>query len=156
MDTLSISETSLEAAMANTAAAVTNQVSQLNQSLKTNYLAQFNAWAQDVMNGRSDPSTAPKPPLAYVVGSFTDATNPNAHWAYPEPGTQPVCDMPPVPQPAPAYVPPVLPEPDDVCNVPVGDVLPVGYVMTAPDGSRWQKHSSHTPFGIAFYYVRLK
>lgn len=155
METPDFTETTLQTAMANTLAAVTAQVQQLNQQLKSAYLNQFAAWAADVQAGRSSNSNPAKPPLAYVVGFFTDSTNPRAQWAYPETGTDPVCDMPPVPQPAPPYVPPVLPEPDTVRNVPVGDTLPVGYVMTAPDGSRWQKHSSHTPFGIAYYYVRL-
>jgi hypothetical protein len=156
MDTPDFSQTTLETAMANTTAAVTNQVSQLNEQLKSAYLNQFTAWAQDVLNGRTtDLSTAPKPPLAYVVGYFIDSTNPRARWAYPVTGTQPVCEVPAMPQPPAQYVPVVLPEPDTVQNVPPGDTLPVGYVMTAPDGSRWQKHSSRTPFGIAFYYVRL-
>ena len=141
--------------MANTLAAVTIQVDQFNQQLKAGYLTTFNNWSISVMAGRIDNNDPPKPPNAYVVGYAIDSTNSNARWAYPMTGTSPVCEIPPVPPVVRPYVPPVLPEPDTVRNVPVGDTLPVGFIVTGPDGSRWQKHSSHTLFGVAFYYARL-
>jgi hypothetical protein len=149
------SMTTLEAAMANTLAAVSIQVDQFNQQLKSSYLTTFNNWSINVQAGRIDNTNPPQPPNAYVIGYFTDSTNPNARWAYPMVGDAPVCDVPPVPPVVKPYVPPVLPEPDDIRNVPVGDTLPVGFILTAPDGSRWQKHSSHTLFGVAYYYARL-
>lgn len=155
MNTPDFSQTTLEAAMANTLAAVTQQVGQFNEQLKASYLTTFNNWSINVQAGRIDNTNPPKPPNAYVVGFFTDSTNSKAQWAYPMTGTTPVCDMPPVPPVVKPYVPPVLPEPDDVRNVPVGDTLPVGFIVTAPDGSRWQKHASQTLFGVATYYVRL-
>lgn len=147
-------QTTLEAAMANTLAAVTIQVDDLNHYLKSTYLTGFNNWSQSVLAGRSDNTNPPQPPNAYVVGYFTDQTNAKAHWAYPAAGTTPVCAMPPVPA-AQLYVPPVLPEPENIRNVPLGDTMPVGWTLTDPNGARWQKQSSHTPFGIAYFYTRL-
>jgi len=155
MNTPDFSQTTLEAAMANTLAAVNLQVEQFNQQIKAGYLTTFNNWSISMMAGRLDNTNPPKPPNAYVVGFFTDSTNSKAQWAYPMTGTTPVCEMPPVPPVVKPYVPPVLPEPEKVRNVPVGDTLPVGFIVTGPDGTRWQKHSSHTPFGVAYYYARL-
>ena len=157
--------TTLEAAQANTLAAVQLQVANLNTDLRSNYLAVFGSWAQSVLAGRSDNSTPPQPPKAFVVGYFTDPTtgggtltpgpyaNTPVQWPYPAVGTQPVCDLPPIPS---APKPPVpVPERDDIRNVPVGDTLPVGFKTTAPDGGVWQKQASPTPFGVAYYYVRV-
>lgn len=141
--------------MANTLAAANFHVEQLNQNLKAAYQTTFNNWLISVNAGRIDNTNPPKPPNAYVVGFAVDETNVNAKWAYPTPGTTPVCDVPPVPPAPKPEVQVVLPEPDSVRNVPVGDILPVGFIVTAPDGSRWQKHSSRTLFGVAFYYARL-
>lgn len=141
--------------MANTLAAVNLQVEQFNQQLKAGYLTTFNNWSISVMAGRLDNTNPPQPPNAYVVGFFTDSTNSNAKWAYPMTGATPVCEMPAVPPVTKPYAPPVLPEPESVRNVPAGDTLPVGFIVTGPDGSRWQKHSSHTLFGVAYYYARL-
>jgi hypothetical protein len=33
--------------------------------------------------------------------------------------------------------------------------MPVGYIATAPDGTRWQKQASPTPFGVAYFYARV-
>jgi hypothetical protein len=76
-------------------------------------------------------------------------------WAYPNQGSEPVCDLPPIPAVPPPYTPPVLPEPANVRNVPAGDSMPVGYVLTAANGSRWQKQTSPTPFGVAYFYARV-
>ena len=163
MSTLDESVVSLETAQANTLAAVQTQVANLNDNLKSNYLTAFNNWSISVLAGRSDNTNPPQPPKAYVVGYFTDpTTGPGSNgaytkdpvqWAYPAVGSDPVCPMPPVPSvPKP---PAPLPEREDIRNVPLGDTLPVGFKMTAPDGSVWQKQASPTPFGIAYFYVRV-
>lgn len=150
-----IAATTLQAAMANSRAGVQTQVSALNEALQTDYLTVFNNWATSVLAGRSDNSNPPKPPNAYVVGFVTDPTNSLAQWAYPVTGSVPVCAMPPVPPASKPYVPPVIPEPDNVRNVPAGDTMPVGYRLTAADGSVWQKQGSPTPFGMEYYYARI-
>ena len=158
------SVTSLQAAQANALAATQQQVSNLNDALKSNYLTTFNNWAQSVLAGRSDNSNPPQPPKAFVVGYFTDPTSgPGAsgaygtmpiQWPYPAAGSDPVCPMPAIPSvPAP---PPPLPERDDIKNVPLGDTLPVGFKMTDPaTGHVYQKQASPTPFGIAYFYARV-
>ena len=78
MDTPDFSQTTLEAAMANTLAAVTLQVQQFNEQLKAGYQTTFNNWSISVQAGRLDNVNPPKPPNAYVVGFFTDSTNSNA------------------------------------------------------------------------------
>jgi hypothetical protein len=155
MNTPDFSQTTLEAAMANTLAAVNLQVEQFNQQLKAGYMTTFNNWSLSVSAGRIDNTDPPKPPNAYVVGFSIDSTNSQARWAYPMTGTTPVCEIPQVPAMVKPYVPPMLPEPESVRNVPVGDTLPVGFIVTAPDGARWQKHASQTLFGVAYYYARL-
>src|SRR5215475_2619952 len=114
MITPDFSMTTLQAAMANTLAAVKVQVDQLNQQLKDNYLTTFNNWSISVTAGRIDNSNPPQPPIGYVIGYATDPTNSAAQWAYPVTGTTPVCDMPPVPPASKPYVPPVLPEPENI------------------------------------------
>jgi hypothetical protein len=155
MSTPDFSMTTLEAAMANALAAAKVQVDQLNEQLKDNYLTAFNNWSISVTAGRIDNSNPPQPPNAYVVGYATDPTNSQAQWAYPAVGTTPVCSMPPIPPASKPYVPPVLPEPESIRNVPPGDLMPVGYVAIAPDGSKWQKQGSPTPFGMAYFYARV-
>jgi len=160
------SMTTLEAAQANTLAAVQSQVANLNNGLKSNYLTAFNNWAQSVLAGRNGNTNPPQPPKEFIVGYFTDPTTgggsatPGAYagkavqWAYPAIGTDPGCPVPPVPSvPAP---PPPLPERDDIKNVPLGDTLPVGFKMTDPaTGHVYQKQASPTPFGIAYFYARV-
>jgi hypothetical protein len=160
------SMTTLEAAQANTLAAVQVQVQHLNDALKSNYLTTFSNWSQSVLAGRSDNSNPPKPPMGFVVGYFNDPTtgggdstpgpyaNRVVRWAYPATGTTPVCAMPEIPAiPAP---PAPLPERDDIKNVPLGDMLPVGFKMTDPlTGHVYQKQASPTPFGIAYFYARV-
>jgi len=157
------SATTIQAAQANTLAAIKIQVTDLNKVLKDNYLTGFNNWAQTVIAGRPANGDPPKPPNAFVVGYFTDpTTGPGSggfygdtpyQWAYPATGTAPVCAMPPLPTVVPP--PPPLPEPENIRNVPLGDTTPVGMTVTAPDGVKWQKHASPTPFGIAYYYTRV-
>jgi hypothetical protein len=155
MITADFSMTTLEAAMANTTAAVKSQIEAFNTQLKSSYLTTFNNWSLSVTAGRADNTNPPQPPNAYVVAYFTDPTNSAAQWAYPAVGTTPVCAMPPIPPAIKPYMPPVLPEPETIRNVPLGDTMPVGFVVTDETGARWQKQSSHTPFGIAYFYARV-
>lgn len=155
----------LDAAQANTLASVQRQVQDWNNVLKSNYLTAFDNWSQSVLAGRTDNSNPPQPPKAYIVGHFTDPTSGPGSlgpygdqpviWPYPAQGTDPVCSMPPVPPTIKPYTPPVIPEPDNVRNVPPGDTMPVGYRITNTDGSVWQKQASPTPFGVEYYYTRL-
>ena len=141
--------TTLEAAKANTLASSTAMAQHLNQELKNRYLSAFESWKTMVLAGKIDNTNPPFPLLAYEV-----VTGPEG-FAYPELGKKPICDMPEIP---PDYSKPqvqVLPEPEHVRNVPKGDTMPVGFVLSAGDGSRWQKQSSVTPFGVAYYYARV-
>lgn len=147
------SMTTLEAAMANTEASVKVQVAQFNQQRTSSFLTTFHSWAINVDAGRIPNTNPPQPPNAMVVGHFTDPTNDKALWAYPAEGTTPVVAMPPIPKTTPPPAP--FPEPDNIRNVPVGDTMPVGWSFTLPDGSIWQKQSSHTPFGIAYFYLKV-
>ena len=90
----------LDAALANTLAAVQRQVQDWNENLKSNYLTAFDNWSQSVLAGRADNSNPPQPPKGYVVGHFTDPTTGPGRvgpygetpiqWAYPAQGTDPV------------------------------------------------------------------
>lgn len=154
MNVPDFSQTTLEAAMANTEASVRLQVDQLNAQLIAGYKTAWGNWLGNAAAGR-DAGPAPAVPYGYMVGHFADATDSRAQWAYPTRGNVPVTaalTAPPLPKP---YVPPVLPEPESIRNVPVGDTTPVGFVVTAPDGVKWQKQSSHTPFGIAYFYSKV-
>ena len=159
-------QTTLQAVQANTLAAVTSQTVELNNNLNSNYLTSFNNWLLSWTAGRiTDKSSAPKPPNGFVVGYFNDpTTGPGTigpygdtvvQWAYPALGSTPVSPMPGIPDIPPPYVPPVLPEPANIRYVPVGDTMPVGYQLIAPDGSKWQKQASPTPFGMAYYYAKV-
>jgi hypothetical protein len=142
--------TTLEAAQANTLAAVTVQVGNINENLRVIYLTAFANWALSIEAGRSaDNTNPPIPPKAYVVAKSADG------WAYPGPGTDPVCAMPPIPEVTPPQVPVYFEGNDSVMNVPPKDKMPVGYVATSPDGSKWRKTASPTPFGMAYYYARV-
>jgi hypothetical protein len=148
------SQTTLEAAMANTEASVKIQVDRFNAQLIADYLTKFSNWSISVVAGRNA-GPMPEVPYGFMIGHFTDATNQNARWAFPQRGAEPVMAAltpPPVPKP---YVPPVLPEPDNIRNVPLGDLMPVGFTFTLPNGDKWQKQSSHTPFGIAYFYLKV-
>ncbi len=154
MNVPDFSMTTLEAAMANTENAVQLQVDLFNAQLIADYKSKFSNWSISVAAGR-EAGPMPEVPYGFMVGHFTDSTNSNAKWAFPQRGAEAVMTAltpPPIPKP---YVPPVLPEPENLRNVPLGDTMPVGYTMTAPDGSKWQKQSSHTPFGIAYFYLKI-
>jgi hypothetical protein len=159
-------QTTLQAVQANTLAAAASQTVELNNNLNSSYLTAFNNWLLSWTAGRNaDKTSAPKPPNGFVVGYFNDpTTGPGSlgpygdtivQWAYPELGTTPICAMPAIPDIPPPFVPPVLPEPANIRNVPVGDTMPVGYQLVAPDGSKWQKQASPTPFGMAYYYAKV-
>src|SRR4051794_6761214 len=160
-----LTTTLLDEAQSNTLAAVQRQVKDWNEVLKSNYLTAFDNWSQSVQAGRTDNSNPPKPPDGYVVGFFTDpTTGPGSvgpygdmpiQWAYPAQGSQPVCPMPDLPPSIKPYPPPVIPEPENIRNVPAGDTMPVGYRIKTGDGSVWQKQGSPTPFGVEYYYMRL-
>ena len=156
--------TTLQAAQANTLAAVQVQVDNMNAALKANYMTAFNNWAQSVLAGRIDNTNPPQPPMGYVVGYFNDpTTGPGSigpygdtviQWAYPMASTTPVCQQPPLPQtPKPQ---PAMPPRTDILNVPLGDVFPVGHILIDPNtGHQYQKQSSPTPFGIAYWYQEV-
>ena len=141
--------TFLEIALANVAAAAASEVNLLNDNLKTNYLTGFNNWASAVLAGKIPNSDPPAPPAGYAYTKDADG------WAYVIRGTDPVCAMPAIPDQPKTWTPPPMPEPDNVRNVPAGDNLPVGYVLTASDGTRWQKQGTPTPFGVAYYYAKI-
>jgi hypothetical protein len=153
------SMTTLEAAQANTLASITAQLPGLNENLKSSYMTAFNNWAQSVIIGRTPNTGYPLPPMAYAVGYFVDPTSTlvsgDILWAYPKQGADPVCALPPIPDVPKPYVAPVLPEPENIRNVPPGDTMPVGFVLTTAEGKRWQKQATPTPFGMAFYYARV-
>src|SRR5258708_7165979 len=107
--------TNLAAAQANTLSAITQQVTDLNNNLKNNYLTAFNNWLGNYTAGRiNGQSTAPQPPNGYVVGYFDDPTTGpgvppygvTVKWAYPALGTSPVCAQPAIPDIPPPFVPP--------------------------------------------------
>lgn len=140
--------TTLATAQANVLASTTSEVALLNANLKTIYLSAFNDWTISLLAGRS-PGDPPKPPMGYVV-----ATGPDG-FAYPALGTTPVCEMPAIPVVPPPYTPPVLPEPENIRAVPVGDNMPVGYIVVDSTGQKWQKQASPTPFGVAYFYAKV-
>lgn len=158
-----VDDSTIQQAQANTLQAIQSQCSAFNVKIKADYLTTFGNWAISVSAGRMDSSNPPKPPASFVVGYFTDPTtgggegaypNTKVQWAFPSQTGPAVCDMPPIPASKP-YVPPVLEPPANIRNVPLGDTMPVGFVLTATDGVKWQKQSSPTPFGTAYFYARI-
>ena len=158
--------TSLAAVQANTLAAVHLQVSALNEKLTSIYQTAFSNWLISWNAARiSDKATAPEPPLGYVVGYFSDPTSgPGSlgpygdtvvQWAYPAIGSTPVCAKPAIPEQVEPQIHPVVTGNDRVMNVPPADMMPVGSILPAPDGSKWQKMASITPWGTAVYYARI-
>ena len=146
---LDASATTLAAAQANVRASSTAQAALLNDNLKTLYLSAFHDWTISVLAGRIDNTNPPQPPMAYTL-KVTDEG-----FAFPERGDQPVCEMPAIPADCSKPQPQPIAPPGNLMNVPPGDTMPIGYTATAPDGSRWQKQASPTPFGIAYYYARV-
>lgn len=144
-------QTSLAAAQATVAASSRAQVELLNANLKTIYLGKFNDWKISVDAGKIDNLNPPTPPMAYVLSTNAEG------FSFPSLGSDWVCGMPPIPQDRskPAAQPNV-PGNDQVRNVPPGDHYPLGFELTAPDGTTWQKQASPTPFGTAVYYARIR
>lgn len=141
-------QTTLQAAQANTLASSSVMVAHLNSELRTLYLGRFNDWVINVTAGRVDNSNPPKPPAGYEVVTGPDG------FAWPAAGSTPVCDMPKIPDDRSKSQPPLNLVGDAKRNVPPDDTMPVGYEATAPDGSKWIKRESPTPFGVAHYYER--
>jgi len=140
---------SLEACKANILASSTAMAEHLNDELKKRYLLAYDGWKTSVLAGKIDNSNPPKPLLAYEVVTNEDG------FAYPVVGTKPVCEMPEIPADYSRPFVQILPEPDHVRNVPKGDTTPVGFIVTAEDGSHWQKKRSVTSFGVAYFYERV-
>jgi hypothetical protein len=134
-------------ALANYVAEAATVTAMLNQSLIDNYTVGFQNWAGQVLNGAIPNTNPPQPPGAWLAVKASNG------WSYVIRGNGPVCAVPPIPSVPPPSPP--LPEPDNVRNVPLGDTMPVGYIVIAPDGGRWQKKSSPTPFGMAYFYAKL-
>jgi hypothetical protein len=84
--------TSLAAAQANQLASTTIMVAHLNDNLKTIYLTAFNNWKISVDAGRLPNTNPPQPPAGYVIS----APDQNG-FQWPEVGSTPVCDVPPIP-----------------------------------------------------------
>ena len=146
---LSAFETTLAAAQQNTLASSTVMAAHLNDELKKLYLSRFNDWTISVLAGKIDNSNPPKPPVGYDVVTGPDG------FAWPVLGQTAVCTMPAIPEDHSKPQVLTIPEPDRIRNVPVGDAMPVGYIATAPDGAKWQKQASPTPFGVAYFYQKV-
>lgn len=142
--------TTLEAAIANTLTSSTLMVEHLNSELKKRYDSIFESWKTSVLAGKIDNTNPPLPPSGYRLAIGMDG------FTYPEMGTQ-LVTQPRTDIPEDHSKPFVLalPEPDHVRNVPKGDTMPVGYIAVDPQGQRWQKQSSVTPFGVAYFYQRI-
>ncbi len=137
----------IAAALANSESQAARVASSLNDNLTGIYLVGFQNWASQVIGGKIPNTNPPQPPDGYLAVKATDG------WSYTIRGTAPVCAVPPIPQLPQPPAPPQ--DSSNVRSVPLGDTLPVGFVITAPDGSRWQKQTSPTPFGTAYYYQKM-
>jgi hypothetical protein len=143
--------TTIEAARANTLVSSTAMVEHLNAELKKRYESSFESWKTMVVAGKIDNTNPPQPPAGYELLP----PNPDG-FVFHGPGSNPVTE-PRTDIPA-DYSKPfvlVLPEPDHVRNVPKNDTMPVGFILTDTSGGRWQKQSSVTPFGVAYFYSRV-
>jgi len=162
-----VSDTSVAQAQSNAYFAIKAWVDTKNNSLTQDFLTQFNAWSSNYIAGSIGLDSMPVPPKSYVVAFFDDPTtgtgDPGAlptaiQWPYASQVGGPVVAPPPVPQ-KPAVV--AVPQAwfsalgGTVANCPPGDTFPVGFKVTASDGSVWQKMSSPTPFGVAFFYQKV-
>jgi len=148
--------TTLQAAQANVLASVTAECTLLNANLKTIYLDTFDNWAQNVQNGAIPNTNPPQPPSGYIVGYYDDPTASGVQWPFPSQTGPAVCAQPPVPAPPPPTPSqPIFQGNGSVMNVPPGDTLPVGSIVTDAQGQQWQKTASPTPFGVAYYYAKV-
>ncbi len=159
-------QATLAQAQSNVLAATRSQIASLNDALTSNYLQAFNGWLTSWNAGRvTDKSSAPLPPKGYFVGTFNDpTTGPGSlgpygdtvvQWTYPAVGNTPICAQPAIPDMPAAQSQPVMTASATKMNVPPGDTMPIGFIDVAPDGSKWQKVSSPTPFGVAVYYEKV-
>jgi hypothetical protein len=122
-------------------------VATLSQTLAANYMTAFQNWAAQFMKAKI-PNTNPlQPPAEYLAVGASNG------WSYVIRGTEPVCAMLAIPQAAVASPP--LPERTDIRSVPLGDTMPVGFILTAADGTRWQKQGSLTPLAWPSYYAKV-
>ena len=137
----------VDQALANYTAEAAQVAATLNQNLVANYMTAFQNWAAQVMAAKIPNTNPPQPSAEYLAVKASNG------WSYVIRGTDPVCAVPAIPQAAVA--PPPLPEPTDIRSVPLGDTMPVGFILTAPDGAKWQKQGSPTPFGMAYYYAKV-
>lgn len=152
----SLSSTTLAAAQANVLSSVKAECDLLNANLKTIYLGAFSNWAQNVANGAIPPTNPPQPPASYIVSYYDDPTDPGVQWPYPEQSGPAVCAQPSVPTPPPpVQAQPIFQGNGSVMNVPPGDSMPVGSIVTDGQGQKWVKVQSPTPFGVATYYARM-
>jgi hypothetical protein len=86
-------DTTIEAARANVLASSQAHVESLNEDLKKIYQAAFDGWKYSVDAGRIDNTNPPKPPASYRLAK-PDSNG----FVWPEQGTEPVCEMPPIPE----------------------------------------------------------
>ena len=122
----------------------------LNQELKDRYDSQHDSWKIMVEAGKIDNLNPPTVPLGY------DVVKAPSGFSYPEMGITPVC--PPRKDIPADYSKPavqVIPEPDHIRQAPAGDTVAVGTIITDQNGVKWQKQRSVTPFGTAYFYVRI-
>ncbi len=151
---LSAYETTLTAAIAHTLASSTAQVAHLNRELRKLYLMRFADWAANVDAGRIPNTGWPLPPMRYEL--FEDSLG----FSWPAEGeSEPVSEVPPIPADRTKPQVPEIVEGNEVGsvrNVSKGDTLPAGAMVTAPDGGVWQKMASPTPFGVAYYWQRVR
>jgi len=90
-----------------------------------------------------------------IIGADTDFSS-GIIWIWLEPILlgSPCPDLPPATPSTPSVslMPVAI---TDMMNVPEGDIMPVGHVEIAPDGSKWQKVQSKTLFGTSTFYKRI-
>lgn len=161
-------DTSIGQAQLNTFYSVSQLVKQLNQALATNFQTQWDSWVYNYSGGHQTLDAMPHVPKSYVVAYFNDPTTgtgdgayPNivVQWAYPAQTGGPV-----IPQPTPPATQPPTPTPQswfsavggDVQVAPLGDTTPVGVTVTDATGQKWIKKSNPTPFGVAYWYEKVK
>ena len=148
------SSTTLAAAQANVLATAMKNIGIMNDALLADYMLKFDNWEISVNAGKIDNSNPPRPPASFTLGYAPDETG--VRWATWIQNGPPICDMPKLPEDrSKPAAPPNQQGSGDLMNVPPGDHFPVGFEVTAPDGQRWQKQASITPFGTAYYYARV-
>lgn len=130
--------------MANSRTSTLAQIQNLNQNLKDQYLnIVWPGWLISLNAGRVNASTAPKPPNGYELTTEVDATDTTGQtiWCFPQIGTTPVCEMPPIPGEAQhatgvALIGSAILDAPGWFSIQIGDKTPVGMVVagTSQDG----------------------